>query len=147
MCAKSGDDALVRARKTRTSRRRGQRLARPAEVAWTPFRIVDSGEFDVLINSRYRVEVALFPWSGMSTDDGEDVQMTRLIVTRVDLSAVRDWTELQRIKTELCGADSEAVELFPAESRRVDHESNRCYLWVMPRGIAWPVGFTAGVSP
>lgn len=41
----------------------------------------------------------------------------------------RDWRDLQRIKNELVGEEHEAVELFPAEARKVD-ESDQFHLWV-----------------
>ncbi len=46
--------------------------------------------------------------------------MVQLTITRVDQEPLGDWRELQRIKNELVGAETEGVELFPAESRLVD---------------------------
>lgn len=40
----------------------------------------------------------------------------------------RDWRHFQQIKNELLGAECEAVELYPAESRKVD-TSNKYHLW------------------
>ncbi|MGH3430252.1 MAG: DUF7694 domain-containing protein, partial [Mycobacteriales bacterium] len=40
-----------------------------------------------------------------------------LSIRRQDRQAARDWRDFQRIKTEIAGPDTEAVELFPAEGR------------------------------
>lgn len=58
------------------------------------------------------------PWAklGISCHDGH---------------ARHDWREYQQIKNQLCGADWEAVELYPAEARLVD-PSNYFYLWAAP---------------
>ncbi len=53
----------------------------------------------------------------------------------------RDWRHYQRIKNEVAGAEREAVEIYPAESRLVD-SANEFHLWVMPEGEAVPFGFT-----
>lgn len=58
---------------------------------------------------------------------------------RHDRSAIRDWRHFQAIKNECCGAEREAVELFPAESRLID-ESNQYHLWVAPAGVVLPFG-------
>ncbi len=50
-----------------------------------------------------------------------------------------DWRDMQRIKTELVGAEHEAVEVYPAESKLVDM-SNRYHLWVFKGKL--PFGFT-----
>jgi hypothetical protein len=48
----------------------------------------------------------------------------------------------QRIKNELVGKEHEAVELYPAESRKVD-SSNQYHLWVLvEKGLKFPFGYT-----
>lgn len=51
-----------------------------------------------------------------------------LSIKRIDQEPVHDWRDLQRIKNELLGPECEAVELCPAESRRVD-SANQYHLW------------------
>jgi hypothetical protein len=63
-----------------------------------------------------------------------------LRVNRNDFKAIRDWRDLQRVKNELVGGEREAVELFPAESRRVDAE-NTFHLWVLPADEQFDIGF------
>lgn len=53
------------------------------------------------------------------------------------------WRDLQRIKTQLAGAETEAVELFPAESRLLD-TANQRWLWCLRPGDKVPVGFDIG---
>lgn len=62
-----------------------------------------------------------------------------LSIKRQDRHAIRDWRHLQSIKNEVVGAEREAVELFPAESRLMD-EANQYHLWVAPEGVRFPYG-------
>jgi hypothetical protein len=75
--------------------------------------------------------------------DGADNSWQWLSIKRRDRSVVRDWRELQRIKTELCGAEREAIEIYPPESQLID-SANQFHLWVMPEGMNAPVGFRYG---
>jgi len=64
-----------------------------------------------------------------------------LSIKRHDQEPARDWRDLQRIKNELVGPEHEAVELFPAESRKTDG-ANQTHLWVLADPKArWPFGF------
>ena len=44
-----------------------------------------------------------------------------LSIRRKDKRKIRKWADLQTIKNQLFGAEAEAVEIFPAESRKVDY--------------------------
>lgn len=61
-----------------------------------------------------------------------------LSIRRNDRDAIHDWRHLQRIKNELLGAEWEGVELYPAESRKVD-AANQFHLWCWPFRL--PFGF------
>jgi hypothetical protein len=53
---------------------------------------------------------------------------------------MRDWRHFQQIKNELIGEECEAVELYPAESRKVD-TSNKFHLWgVKDPTFRFPIG-------
>lgn len=67
--------------------------------------------------------------------------LVHINVRRRDGAPVHDWRHLQQIKNEILGEDCEAVELYPAESRKVD-ASNKYHLWGM-RDPTWrvPIGF------
>ena len=53
-----------------------------------------------------------------------------LSIKRIDKEPVHDWRDLQQIKNMLVGEETEAVELYPAESRLVD-TANQYHLWVL----------------
>lgn len=63
-----------------------------------------------------------------------------LSIKRLDKQAIHDWRELQRIKNELTSPECEAVEIYPAESRKVD-TSNQFHLWVFPPTYKLPFGY------
>lgn len=67
-----------------------------------------------------------------------------LSIRRRDREAVRDWRDLQRIKSEVCGPDREAIEVYPTEARVVDC-ANQTHLWVLPEGIEIGVGWREGM--
>jgi hypothetical protein len=64
-----------------------------------------------------------------------------LSIKRFDKAACRDWRHFQWIKNEVCGAEREAVEIFPAESRLLD-AANQYHLWVLPEGQYVDIGVT-----
>jgi hypothetical protein len=57
---------------------------------------------------------------------------------RRDRAPIRDWRIGQRIKNQLCGPEWEAIELYPAESRKVD-TANEYHLWCIEG--QFPFGF------
>lgn len=87
-------------------------------------------------NSRYQVikrEVG-------ATNDRPH-QYAWLSIKRLDREPIHDWRDLQEIKNELVGPECEGIELYPAESRRVD-SANQYHLFVIldPK-IRLPFGF------
>ena len=64
-----------------------------------------------------------------------------LCIWRRDGDRVRDWRHFQTIKNALAGPEREAVELYPAESRKVD-TSHKWHLWVLPEGSRMALGWT-----
>lgn len=54
---------------------------------------------------------------------------------------LRDWRHFQQIKNQLIGEECEGVELYPAESRKVD-TSNKFHIWcVKSPEFRFPFGF------
>ena len=109
--------------------------------AWTPFKRVGEvtthpdlalTEGTIYRNSRYQVVVRC-PGSP------PEAPLIWLSIKRIDNRPCRDWRDFQRIKNELLGPEVEAVELYPAESRRVD-AANQYHLWAFP-GQILPFGF------
>jgi len=70
------------------------------------------------INDLYQVEVRRQP----------STRSVHLNIRRRDGAAKRDWRHFQAIKNQLIGAECEAVELYPAESRKVD-TTNKYHLY------------------
>lgn len=105
--------------------------------AWTPFvratHVTGPGTrvspvpagFMLLRNSRYQVLIRrLEPVAPF----GEGYHLS---IKRNDRAVVHDWRDLQRIKNEVVGPEAEAIELYPAESRKLD-TANQYHLWVFP---------------
>ncbi len=99
------------------------------------------------VSGRYAVYVRYGHETGWETkdEDGKPVilRLTHLSIKRHDRQPMHDWRDLQMIKTVLCGPESEAMEVYPAESRLVD-TANQYHLWVLPKGLHLPFGFTDG---
>lgn len=92
----------------------------------------------VFENSRYLVIVRQLAGNGTNPD------MVWLSIKRHDQQPIHDWRDLQRIKTELVGAECEGVELYPAESRMLD-AANQFHLWVFADPeFQFPFGFKDG---
>tara|TARA_Y100001938_G_C7850749_1_gene310679 strand:+ start:64 stop:606 length:543 start_codon:yes stop_codon:yes gene_type:complete len=67
-------------------------------------------------------------------------KMTYLSIKRLDKESIHDWRELMDIKNTLTSPEQEAVELYPAEWRRVD-TANQYHLFVFPKGFAPAFGY------
>lgn len=74
---------------------------------------------------------------------GKEVEVWHLSIKRHDREPIGDWRVLQRIKSEIVGQETEALELYPAESRVVD-TANQYHLYAFP-GAMIPVGFPKGM--
>lgn len=112
---------------------------------WDPFREVgktsgQAGPGRVFENNHYRV---IMRFIGQGNPMGEEQPKTIrgwwLSIHTLDKTAEHDWRDYQRIKNELCGEETEGVELYPAESRKVD-TSNQFHLYVF-EGFKFPFGF------
>lgn len=89
-------------------------------------------ETEVFTNDRYQVIRRFDHGNGTQT-------MIHLSIKRLDKEPIHDWRDLQVIKNDLAGPETEAVELYPAESRLVD-AANQFHLWCFP-GFRFPFGF------
>ena len=70
----------------------------------------------------------------------EDIEpMIHLSIRRQDRAPARDWRDFQRIKNQLAGPEYEGVELYPAESRKVD-TANQYHLWCFPFTLGFGLG-------
>ena len=59
----------------------------------------------------------------------------RVMVQRHDdTPIVRHWSTMQKIKNEIFGAETIAVEYYPAESDLID-DHNIYWFWIFPEGV------------
>lgn len=89
---------------------------------------------------RHSFQVAVYP---PELNNKTDVwpEMVHLSIKRTDREPIHDWRELQAVKNAIVGPDHDAVELYPAESRRVDG-ANQYHLWVLAdASVSFPFGF------
>jgi hypothetical protein len=103
---------------------------------------MESLQNETWLNSKYQVQVRR---PAQTSEEGPtDMPVIHLSIKRIDKQPIHDWRDLQKIKTELLGAEIEAIELYPAESRVVD-TANQYHLWCFPEGYQVPVGWTVGL--
>lgn len=94
----------------------------------------------LVMNNLYQVAVARVPVPD------EWPPMTHLSVKRLDKAplGVEHYDHLQRIKSDLCSPDCEAMEIYPAESRLAD-SANQYHLWCIDApGVRLPI---SGMRP
>jgi hypothetical protein len=92
---------------------------------------MDAEQNEFWINRLYQVQV----------DRRADGSVMHLNIRRRDGSHdTRDWRHFQEIKNQLAGPETEAFEMYPAESRKVD-TSNKFHLWVLMPGERIPCGW------
>ena len=70
-----------------------------------------------------------------------DGAVRQLCIRRRDHKPLRDWRDFMRIKNEIAGEETEAVELFPAMSRLVE-TGNQYWLWCLPPALEFEIGFS-----
>jgi hypothetical protein len=87
----------------------------------------------ILMNDVYQVTLRRI----MNEKFGE---MFHLSIKRRDKEPIHDWRDLQEIKNKIIGPECEAIEIYPAESRKVD-TANQYHLWAFPDGVRIPIGF------
>lgn len=56
-----------------------------------------------------------------------------LIQKHDDTPIVRHWSEIQKIKNEIFGEATTAVEYYPAQSELID-DHNIYWIWIFPEG-------------
>ena len=78
-------------------------------------------------NTRYTVMV----YDNCKTDKG--VAIRAMIQKHNDTPIINHWSELQKIKNEIFGAETTAIEYYPAESKLIN-DHNIYWLWIFPDG-------------
>jgi len=98
---------------------------------------------EIWLCAEYQVAVDKTPTHGF-----RGFTIWHLSIKRRDKEPIHDWRDLQEIKNQLCGPEVEAMELYPAEDRKVD-SANQFHLWAFmrdqkrKRAPKLPVGWTA----
>lgn len=104
-----------------------RRFRLPLEVA--QHRVRESREEKIFLSDTHQVNVR-----------DNDPNFIHLSIKRRDKAPEHDWRIFQDIKNSLCGPETEALELYPAESRLVD-TSNQYHLWVHKHGLIKGIGW------
>ena len=86
------------------------------------------------IRSNNRYECQLF---ACNSPIGGIMQMN--VIRHGDIEAI-SWDELQRIKHELFGPESVAIEVYPAMEHEWRTHLSLRVLWILPSGYVLPVG-------
>lgn len=112
--------------------------ARKAGVTVEELRVIyaDMLMQEIWKNDQYQVNLDKNPEHGFVGNT-----LWHLSIKRLDKAPVHDWRDLHKIKNLLCGAEAEAIELYPAESRLVD-TANQYHLFVFADGAPVPCGWT-----
>ena len=93
------------------------------------------------INNKYQVNVYKNEKADfMVLQENLKGKMTYLSIKRLDKQSIHDWRELMDIKNELTSPEQEAVEIYPAEWRRVD-TANQYHLFVFPKDFPPAFGY------
>ncbi len=105
-----------------------------------------SGVLGAFQNNKYMVFIRTTVSNGFQVagEDGKPrpMDIAHLTIMRVDKSTKEiSWIDKQKIKNEILGPEFEAVEIFPAERRRLKEiKSYHCYMWAFEGGSTIPVG-------
>lgn len=65
---------------------------------------------------------------------------TYLSIKRRDKRPVNNWQDMQTIKNRLCGTETDAIQIFPKESRMIN-QANQYHLIVFPEDVYLPFGW------
>ena len=66
-----------------------------------------------------------------------------LSIRRNDRKRIDDWRDVQLVKNEIAGPESDAFQIFPKESRLKDG-ANQYHLYCLPEGETIPCGMSEG---
>jgi hypothetical protein len=120
------DDKLIK----KTAKHQGISIEEATKV------IMDEERREAIwVNEKYQVAVARFEHPKL----GPCMQIN--IRRRDGKVLFRDWRDFQEIKNQLAGPECEGVEIYPAESRKVD-TSNKYHIWcVLDENLRIPFGW------
>jgi hypothetical protein len=130
------DVGSQRARLVAEWRRQYPAAANEASSASKPLALImkrEPGEHGSLPDEEYCNDTYYVTLRRHDTDPvfGTRAGMIQLGIASLDGMARHDWRDFQAIKNQLAGPETEAFELYPAESRLLD-PSNYYTLWCFP---------------
>lgn len=96
-------------------------------------KVVDIGDQELWMNDQYVVHKRV-----VEAIDGRE-PMIHLSIRNDDRSTRHDWRDFQRIKNQLAGPEYEGLEVYPAESRKVD-TANQYHLFCFPFSMGFGLG-------
>lgn len=79
-------------------------------------------------NTRYTVMV----YDNAPVSTGYAIRV--MVQKHDDTPIFRHWSEMQKIKNEIFGKETVAVEYYPAQSKLID-EHNIYWMWIFPDGV------------
>lgn len=79
-------------------------------------------------NNKYTVTV----YENVATTHGAATKA--MVQKHGDTPLINHWSEMQRIKNEIFGCETVAVEYYPKDSELIDHH-NIYWMWVFPIGV------------
>jgi len=114
--------------------------------AWTSFEVFkpDNAEEEFEYTAGAQPQI-FFQNSHYKVAVYKNDHIIHLIITTCVGNIVRDWEDIQRIKNEIAGSEFEAVELFPAETRRI-RVIEFTHIWCLPKKGRWPIGFNLAMG-
>jgi hypothetical protein len=119
---------LIKARLREAEKRKRKPEGKFESVNLTDGRYVPRGMTRAFANNRYIVMI----YDNAKTDKGPAIQA--LIQTVDDKPIEKHWSEIQRIKNEIFGRETMAIEYFPPESELQDLH-NIYWIWIFPDGV------------
>ena len=109
-------------------------------VKWTPFEILPLAENKYLERVPGAIPDAIYVNNLYQVSIHHIGGLKMLMVKHRHRSyPVEEWEVLQRIKNEVLGKEVEAVQLYPAETRR-EWGAKATYLFCLELGAEWPIG-------
>jgi hypothetical protein len=117
----------------RQRRLEAQRLLKQPETKFEQIDLsepafVPEGMTQAFRNNRYTVMI----YANANTTHGRATQV--LIQNHLDEPIKNHWSEIQRIKNELFGKETMAIEYFPTDSELVD-QHNIYWIFIYPEGV------------
>ncbi len=102
------------------------------DLAIAPF--VPKGMTRAFRNTRYTVMI----YENHPTTHGNAIRV--MVQKHNDTAILNHWSEMQKIKNEIFGEETTAIEYYPAKSQLID-DHNIYWFWIFPENVL-PIPFT-----